>query len=266
MDQQIISHLLEKHPWLPTTQILDCVDSTNTFAKELARQGAPAGTVVIADRQRAGRGRLGRSFLSPGGVGIYFSVVLRPNCPPQSLMHLTCAVGTAMCNAIERACGIRPGIKWTNDLVIGTKKLGGILTELNVNPTTKLVEYAIVGIGINCKQKEADFDESIRNMACSIEMSTGKQVDRNTLICEMVRSMYALNQNLLSDKSQIMASYRRDCITLGKHISVVRGTDIRHGIAQDIDEDGALIVAYENGSVEAVQSGEVSIRGLYGYV
>lgn len=266
MDQQTVTSLLQSHPWKTTVRVLDTVDSTNTLAKQLARQGAPSGTVLIANRQSAGRGRLGRTFLSPGGVGIYFSVILRPNCPPQDLMHLTCATGVAMCNAVERACGFRPGIKWTNDLVVGTKKLGGVLTELSVDPATHLVDYAIVGIGINCRQKEADFDESIRNMACSVEMITGKEMDRSILAAEMVRKMYDLSQNLLTDKKAIMQAYRQDCITLGRQISVVRGIKIRHGIARSIDEEGALVVDFDDGTTEAVNSGEVSIRGLYGYV
>lgn len=266
MDQQTVTSLLQSHPWQTTVRVLDTVDSTNTLAKQLARQGAPSGTVLIANRQSAGRGRLGRTFLSPGGVGIYFSVILRPNCPPQDLMHLTCATGVAMCNAIEHICGFRPGIKWTNDLVVDTKKLGGVLTELSVDPSTHLVDYAIVGIGINCRQKEADFDESIRNMACSVEMITGKELDRSILAAEMVRKMYDLSQNLLTDKKAIMQAYRQDCITLGRQISVVRGIKIRHGIARSIDEEGALVVDFDDGTTEAVNSGEVSIRGLYGYV
>lgn len=266
MDQQTITSLLQGHPWQEHVRVLDTVDSTNTLAKQLARQGIAAGTVLIADRQSAGRGRLGRTFLSPSGVGIYFSVILRPNCPPQELMHLTCAAGVEMCDAVEQACGFRPGIKWTNDLVVGSKKLGGILTELSVNPSTHLVDYAIVGIGINCRQTESDFDESIRDMACSVEMVTGKEMDRNDLAAEMVRRMYDLSWDLLPNKAEIMRAYRQDCITLNRPISVVRGLKIRHGIARDIDEEGALLVDFDDGTTEAVNSGEVSIRGLYGYV
>lgn len=266
MDQQTVTSLLQSHPWQESVRVLDTVESTNTLAKQLARKGLPSGTVLIANRQSAGRGRLGRTFLSPGDMGIYFSVILRPNCPPQDLMHLTCAAGVAMCDAVEQVCGFRPGIKWTNDLVVGSKKLGGILTELSVNPATHLVDYAIIGIGINCHQQEADFEESIRNMACSVEMVTGKEMDRSVLAAKMVRKMYDLDRDLLSSKTQIMQSYRQDCITLGCQISVVRGIKIRHGIARSIDEEGALVVDFDDGTTESVNSGEVSIRGLYGYV
>ena len=266
MDREQILSCLGDHRWKDRVVVLDSVDSTNNLAKELARKGAWEGSAFIADRQSAGRGRLGRSFLSPAGVGIYFSMVLRPGCPPQELMHLTCAVGSAMCDAVERACGFRPGIKWTNDLVVGSKKLGGILTELSVNPVTHLVDFAIVGIGINCRQQEKDFDESIRHMACSAEMVTGRPIDRSRLAAEMIRALSEMNDRLLSDKAALLDDYRRDCITLGREISVVRGLNIRHGVARSVDEDGALVVDYDDGTSEAVSSGEVSIRGLYGYV
>ena len=266
METAAIASLLGDHPWAHSVRVLDTVDSTNNLAKELARQGAPAGTVLIADRQSAGRGRLGRTFLSPGGVGIYFSVILRPDCLPRELMHLTCACAVSMADAVETACGFRPGIKWTNDLVVGQKKICGILTELGVSPTTGRVDFAVVGIGINCRQTEADFDESIRSMACSVEMVTGKPMDRNVLAAEMVRAMGRMNDRLLTDRDGMLERYRRDCITLGRQISVVRGLSIRHGTARSIDGEGALIVDFEDGTTEAVSSGEVSIRGLYGYV
>ena len=112
--KRIQSHLGDSR-W--QVQIFEEVTSTNTLLKELGRQGAPAGTVLVADRQTGGRGRLGRTFLSPGGVGIYLSALIRPDCAPTELMHLTCAAAAAMCDAVEDATGLRPGIKWTNDLV-----------------------------------------------------------------------------------------------------------------------------------------------------
>ena len=141
----------------------DTIDSTNTRARELARQGASHGTVLIADHQTSGRGRRGRSFHSPAGSGIYMSVILRPNCSPQELMHLTCAVAVAACDAVETTAGIRPGIKWINDLILQNRKLGGILTEMSVDAKTGMVEYAVIGIGINCSQTPNDFPADIRH-------------------------------------------------------------------------------------------------------
>lgn len=261
-----ITRHLGPHPWAAQVQIFEEVESTNTLLKSLGHQGAPHGTVLIADRQSAGRGRLGRTFLSPGGVGVYLSVLIRPQCPPAQIMHLTCAVAVAMCDAVEAACGLRPQIKWTNDLVLGARKLGGILTELSLNPQTQLVDWAVIGIGINCCQSEEDFDPSIRSMATSLQLATGHPVARGGLAAEMIRALHHMSENLLSDKALTMAQYARDCITIGKEIQVIRGGSIRPGKAVGIDLDGGLMVCYADGSRETVSSGEVSIRGMYGYV
>lgn len=247
-------------------EVFDEVASTNTLLKELGRQGAPAGTVLVADRQTGGRGRLGRTFLSPGGVGVYLSALIRPDCSPAELMHLTCATAVAMCDAVENAFGFRPGIKWTNDLVVGTKKLGGILTELGLDPKTCRVSYAVIGIGINCGQTELDFDESIRNMATSARMVLGRETDRNRLIAEMVKALERMDQELLHSPAAMLERYKADCITLGQWVSIVRGDEVRHAQALDIDAEGGLLVRYDSGEIGTVTSGEVSVRGLYGYI
>lgn len=261
-----IRALLGDHPWADSIQLFDEVGSTNTLAKQLGVQGAPSGTILIADRQTGGRGRLGRSFLSPGDMGIYFSLILRIPCKPQELMHLTCAVGNAMCDAVEAAYGFRPGIKWINDLVVNGKKLGGILAELALNPKTGLVDYAVIGIGINCRQVEENFDESIRSIACSARMVTGEDVDRNLLAAEMIRALEAMSHRLLTHREEILTQYRRRCITLGQYVSILRGDSVFHGTALDIDEEGGLVVRLDDGEIQTVNSGEVSIRGLYGYI
>ena len=128
------------------------------------------------------------------------------------------------------------------------------------------MDYAVIGIGINCNQKAEDFPEEIRDMAGSLAMIAGHPVDRNVLAATMAEALYAMNHRLFTGKEQIMDQYRRDCITVGREISLHRGTEIRHGTAVDVDDDGALLVEFTPGHVEAVNSGEVSIRGLYGYV
>lgn len=263
-DPRIIRRLLGDCPW--QLNLFCEVESTNTLLKKMAAAGAPAGTVVIADRQTGGRGRLGRSFLSPGGMGVYLSALIRPDCAPTELMHLTCAVAVAMCDAVEKAFGFRPGIKWTNDLVVENRKLGGILTELGLDPQTGRVDYAVLGIGINCGQTEADFDESIRAMATSVRMVTGREADRELLIAEMVRALEAMDRELLNGPAALLDRYRRDCITLGQAVSIVRGDEVRHARALDIDAEGGLIVRYDSGETGTVTSGEVSVRGLYGYI
>ncbi len=240
----------------------DTLDSTNTKAKAMALEGATHGTVVIADHQTQGRGRLGRSFDSPAGSGIYMSMILRPQCPPTALMHLTCTVAVAVCDAVERTLGFRPGIKWINDLVVEGKKLAGILTELSIHPQTGLVDFAIVGIGLNCNRTAEDFPPELQSIACSASMITGQTVNKDSLIDAMIQSLNSMD---LSRKPTILEQYRQDCITIGKAVSVCKGDSKHEGIALDVDENGALIVLFSDGHTEAVDSGEVSVRGLYGY-
>ena len=244
----------------------DTIDSTNTRAKELAAAGAAHGTVLIADSQTGGRGRRGRNFHSPAGSGIYMTVILRPECSPGDLMHLTCASAVAMCEAVEDSCGIRPGIKWTNDLVVGRRKIAGILTELGFGSRGG-VDYAIIGVGLNCCQAESDFPEEIRDIAGSLHTVTGKAVDRAAVAAAMIDALYRMDRTLLTWKDSMMEQYRKDCITLGKAVSLVKADGIvRHGTALDVDADGGLLVQFDDGAEETVNAGEVSVRGMYGYV
>lgn len=263
MLNEILSNLPGNHPWQNHIHWYDCINSTNTQAKLMASDGAPHGTVLIADRQTGGRGRMGRSFQSPGGMGVYMSVILRPQCPADRLMHLTCAAAVAACDAVECSTGIRPGIKWTNDLVCGSRKIAGILTEL---VTAGSDTCAVVGIGINCCQQESDFSDDIRGFAGSLSMAAGKPIDRAKVAAALITSLYEMDQALLSGKAAMMSHYRQRCITIGKDVSLLRADEVRHGHALAVDDDGALIVRFADGHTEAVQSGEISVRGMYGYI
>ena len=262
MKNTILSYLPREYPWAEALQCFDSIPSTNDFLKDLARHGAPHGTVIIADHQTGGHGRMGRTFQSPSGKGVYMSILLRPSCPATELMHLTCAAAVAMCDAVQAVTGLRPGIKWTNDLLFQKQKLGGILTELAFSGRGT-VDYAIIGIGINCNQTVADFSPEIQDIAASLSMVTQQDVDRFRLAAAMMESLWRLD---LSQKEALLSSYRTDCVTIGQEISLVRGSEIRHGKALDINANGALIVQFSDGNVEAVDSGEVSVRGMYGYV
>lgn len=264
MKHQILSHLPPAHPWGQLVYWYETIPSTNAQAKSMAAKGAPHGTVLIADGQTAGRGRLGRSFCSPAGSGIYMSVILRPNCPPTDLMHLTCAAGVAICDAVAEAVGIRPGIKWINDLVVNGRKLGGILTELSIDLKTGMVEYAVVGIGINCNQRPEDFPPELRQIACSAAMAVGAPIDRARLVAAMIRYLEQMSCDL-TDRGAIMERYRRDCVTVGKEITVIQGQTSRSGRALEVQDDGSLLVQFDEGQTAAVNSGEVSVRGLFGY-
>ena len=264
MKQQILELLGAGHPWAGSVRYYDTIASTNDEAKQLANEGAPHGTVLIAGQQTGGRGRMGRSFHSPAGTGIYFSVILRPECLAKELMHLTCAVAVAVCDAIESAANFRPSVKWINDLVAQNKKLGGILTELSLNSDGS-VKYAVVGIGINCNQKPADFPEELETIAISLRTVLGNTVSVEKILAQLIFQLKKLSCHLLSEKSAIMASYKKDCITLGQPVKVIDSQGVRQGTAIDLQDDGALLVRFDDGTMQFVDSGEVSVRGLWGY-
>ncbi len=265
MKETILKLLPTECPWGDTLYWYDETDSTNTRLKELARSGAPSGTVVVAGCQSAGRGRLGRSFHSPEGLGLYLSVLLRPGCRPEELMHLTCAAAVAVCDGIEGVTGVRPGVKWINDLVLSRRKLGGILTELSVDPKTGLVDYAIIGIGINCRHRGEDFPPELQDIATSFHME-GLDMAPAPLAAALITALHRMDGKLFSEKSAVMTQYRRDCITLGQEITICRFDTRQSARALDVDEDGALVAVLPDGTVQHVASGEVSVRGLYSYI
>ena len=146
------------------------------------------------------------------------------------------------------------------------RNMGGILTELGFT-AGGTVDYAIIGIGINCCHREADFPEEIRTIAASLSMVTGREIDRANVAASMMEALHRMDRSLLSEKKSILDTYRRDCITIGREISLLRvGEPVRHGRAVDMDDSGALIVEFADGHREAVNSGEVSVRGMYGYL
>ena len=264
MKEHILSQFTTECPWRDTLYWYDTIDSTNTQAKAMAKEGVPHGTVLIAGNQTGGRGRMGRSFSSPEGMGVYLSVILRPNCKAEKLMHLTCAAALAACQAVEKASGIKPGVKWINDLVCGKEKLGGILTEMSVN-SSGFVEWAVIGIGINCCQQKTDFPLDLQDIATSLLLQTGKACSPALLAAGLTESLFEIDKLLLCEKQKIMDSYRKLCVTLGQQILVVRGDESAYGEALDLDEDGGLLVRFSDGTEKVVSSGEVSIRGMYGY-
>ena len=217
----------------------DTVDSTNNVCKALAAQGLDS-PAVIARAQTAGKGRLGRSFQSPEG-GLYLSVLWR-NCPAGQLLTVTPLAAVAVCRAVESLCDTDCGIKWCNDVVLHGKKLCGILTESSLLPDGSAT-WLVVGIGVNVGQ--ATFPPDIADMATSIAL---QELD------------------VSPDPVEWLAEYRRRCVNLGRPVRVLRGNTVRQATALAIDEQFGLTVQYENGETETVRSGEVSVRGLYGYI
>lgn len=260
LDRELICASLGAHPWAELVEVLPVVDSTNTRLKTLAAAGAPQGTVVVAEAQTEGRGRLGRSFDSAAGCGVYLSVLLRPLCRPQALMSLTAQAAVATRRAIAEVCGVQTQIKWVNDLVLKGRKLCGILTELSLEAESGLVSYAVVGVGVNCNRPAEDFPPELREVAGSILSLTGSRVARNALAAAMIRSLSELPQ--LDWREE----YRSACVNLGREIQILApGQPPRQGVALDVDGEAALLVRTAAGT-ERICSGEVSVRGLYGYV
>ena len=241
----------------------DVLGSTNDEVKMLARQGAPEGTAVAAVTQTGGKGRRGRSFQSPKGTGMYFSALLRPEAPAEDCMHLTCAAAVAAAEAVKKLCGIAPGIKWPNDLTWGNRKLGGILTEISAKDGR--VEWAVVGIGINCRTPEGGFPPEIAEIATDLQSASGVEITPQQLCEEILRQLEKLADTGISQKKEWMDAYRNACITTGKPVQVITPLAVMEAVALEVADDGALLVEYSDDRREWVSSGEVSVRGMYSY-
>lgn len=242
------------------------LDSTNNYLK--TQPGAPDGTVAVADCQTAGRGRMDRSFQSPKGQGIYLSVLLRPPLPPDRLPPVTALAGVSVCAAVERVCGVRPGLKWPNDPVLNGKKLCGILTEMSLEAESGRLQSLVLGVGINVGQRPGDFSPEVREMATSLLQALGRPVSRPQLAAALLEELDRAYAALLAgDLSEYRAAYRRDCVNLGKTVRLLPSGGGPREIARavDIGEDFSLIVRGADGRERAVRSGEVSVRGLWGY-
>lgn len=244
---------------------LETIDSTNTEAKRQAMAGAPDGLVIVSEEQTGGRGRRGRSFQSPKGKGLYLTALLRPRLDPSQVADITAWVAVAVCDGIEAACGVRPQIKWTNDLVLNGKKLCGILTELGLEGESASLQYAAVGVGINVSQQAADFGPVAAPVAVSLAQVLGKVPRRTDLAIALLRALDNMYRDFPARRDSWYERYRRDCLTLGRQVRVFRGSGSFTGVAEDLAGDFSLIVRRDDGSREIVNAGDVSVRGLLGY-
>lgn len=247
--------------------VFDSVDSTNTVLKDLASKGAKSGTVVIADHQTGGKGRRGRSFASPSGEGIYMSYLFKPESGFDKISDLTSWTAVAVSDAIRNAYGLDSQIKWVNDLLMNRKKICGILTEVTVEGESGFIDTCIIGIGVNVN--EASFPSELSEIATSISIENGgTKFIRAKLASEMIKSMDKLASNWPSGP-YYLERYRELNITTGSRITafpqMTENCQGRTGEAIAINEDFSLKVKFDDGSVENLRSGEVSVRGLYGY-
>lgn len=235
-------------------------DTTNNRARELALEGAPEGTLVVAEKQTAGRGRRGKVWESPLGTGIWMSLVLRPQIMPAEASVLTLLCGLATAEAIEAETGLSAGIKWPNDILINGKKAVGILTEMDCEMSE--VHFVIPGIGINVNT--ASFPPEIADIATSLYLECGKTVSRRRLVHKVLERLEEHYETFLRTGSfaAMLEDYRKHCITLGKEAHVL-GREPFFAEALDITPEGELLVRRaDNGKEEVVFSGEVSIRGV----
>lgn len=235
--------------------LLKETDSTNNDAKRIAAEGAIEGTTVLADRQTAGKGRLGRSFFSPEEKGIYMSIVLRPQVALESSTLITSMAAVAVARAIEKTSGVYAQIKWVNDVFLNGKKVCGILTEGAMDSESGKLAYAVLGIGVNVGCME--FPEELRAVATSVGNEAGKQIKREILIAEILNELEELYGTLAS--GGFLEESRRRSLVIGKEIKVVGAEQSYPAKAVAIDELGQLVVETEKGR-QALHSGEISIR------
>lgn len=246
----------------PQLSYLDTIDSTNSYLKRETLSGAPHGSAAIANCQNAGRGRMGRNFQSPPGKGIYLSVLFRPKLKEDELLCITGMAAVAVCRAVQRTCGANADIKWINDLVLSGKKLAGILVE-NVIVGSEIA--LIIGVGINVHHTRADFSGDVADIATSLAME-GYSVSRAALTAAIIEELYTLGFDNIADPAAYLEEYRRRCITLGQDVRLIWTAEQQRAVTLGIDDRFGLMVRLENGTVTTVRSGEVSVRGLYGYV
>ncbi len=232
----------------------DCVDSTNRLAKERAEQGAPEGLCIISDAQTAGRGRLGRSFCSPAGTGLYMSIVLRPSLPAQKVLSVTTAAAVAVCRAIERLSDRTAQIKWVNDVYCDGKKVCGILTEAGFQGDK--LAYAVLGIGINVSDPAGGFPAEIEAVAGSVFGQ--EKGDRKALAAAVLEAFFEEYAHLTEER--FVAEYRARSCLVGKPITVKAPSGDREATAIGVDEQCRLLVRYADGGEDTLSSGDVSIR------
>lgn len=256
------------HALLPAPlQVLcfDALPSTNSFLKELSRQGEERDTLCLALSQTKGRGRLGRTFDSQPGMGLYLSLLLHPRIPPEKILPATGLAAVAAARGVESASGLSAGIKWMNDLISNQKKLCGILAELDASPEGSL-RGLIMGVGINIHQKRENFPQELRDTATSLALE-GHPASLLPLAAAVGGELLRLPMLLEKGEYEEYAKeYRRRCVTLNKEVLLVKNGTSAPAYALDIDEGFGLLVRRPDGTAETITMGEVSVRGMCGYL
>ena len=242
----------------------DETDSTNVRASRLAEEGAEHGTLVVADQQDAGKGRRGRGWSSLPGTGIFMTLILKPELNPSNASMLTLVAAMAVAKGITRCTGMEAKIKWPNDIVYQGKKLCGILTEMSAE--LDCIHYVVIGIGINVNTTE--FADEIKETASSLFVETGKNIKRSRIVALFAEEFTKYYQKFLNtgDLSGLVQDYNEMLINAGRQVRICDAKEEFTGVAAGIDSHGKLLVTKEDGTQAVISAGEVSVRGLYGYV
>jgi BirA family biotin operon repressor/biotin-[acetyl-CoA-carboxylase] ligase len=240
-------------------QVFKQTTSTNDVIEKLARDGVREGVAVFAESQTRGRGRLGRKWMSPTNKGLWFSVLLRPDLRPQESTQLTVASAIALRRAIKSVTGLSADIKWPNDLLIGGKKVVGILTEMSAE--VDRVRHLILGIGVDVNQEIHEFPPELRRTATSLRIEAGRTISRAELATAILRELDADYARICARKFPAIADeWETGCATLGKNVAVLVGNRKIRGRAESLDDDGALLIRTEHGHLERIIGGDVTLE------
>jgi len=242
----------------------DELPSTNLQAKLDAENGAPQGTLIVADMQTSGRGRRGRAWNSPAGINSYFTLILKPDFPVETASMVTLVMGLAVAEGIRKNCGVEAGIKWPNDIVVNGKKICGMLAEMSVE--RDFIHYIVMGVGINVGLQE--FPPEIVETATCLERECGHRVPRAALIADVMKEFETYYDIFLKTGglAELMEHYNSLLVNKGREVRVLTPGAEFQGVSQGINEAGELLVERPDGTVARVYAGEVSVRGIYGYV
>lgn len=259
----LLARLGETHVIGRDIRVFKETASTSDITQKLAEDGVPEGAVVFAEAQTKGRGRLGRQWLSPPGKGLWLSVLLRPALPPQQATQITVAAAVALARAVEAQTGLPPEIKWPNDLLIGGKKVAGILTEMNAE--LERIHSLILGLGLNVDQSASDFPPTLRASVSSLRLATGATVDRPELAARLLREFDADYARVVQGQFRAVAEeWERRCTTLGQRVVIHCGGRRVAGRAESLDAEGALLLRTEHGRLERIVGGDVTVEKAAG--
>ena len=261
LSADLITPLLETEQLGCQIQVFDEIDSTSNLAKMLTSQGYPHGTVIISDKQTEGRGRMGRSFVSPAGTGIYMSLILRPEYGLDCAPLMTSAAACGIAEAIEESCGCAVMIKWVNDIYLHGRKICGILTEASLGLEMKMLDFAVIGIGLNVRSVKDKFDSGLSSIATSIEDETGIKLDRNALCAKMLNKLEKYLGMVESKK--FLDEYRSRELLTGNIITTTVGGEELRGMAMGIDDNANLIMKLPNGQLKKLSSGEANLTRVH---